>query len=352
MRRSALPAAAGGVPLSIEPTVGWRAWRLVREGGELRLRSLIKRDPWPALEICRAVCREQRRPGRHPAPQHGCTCGYYAADSWSSLVGTGVLGTGVAVIGGIGMWGSVIEHAHGARSEFAYPARLRLVCGRCLERKHVRDPVTVLEVDGSLAPRCGTHAGARRGTPAADVERELLATYGVDLLPRPRISRRDRWGLAYRGEVPSTGRVVRWTVAALAMTARLAIGVLFALWILGFALAMGTGVVGGVSHLVAGTSDSAGGAAETAPDLATQCGIGHGDRVTFVRCSSPSADLVGVGVRQDPAGPIADCADPTEPYSSGAHWYVCWTPSPGARVELFPASPSPFERSVGGGAVR
>jgi hypothetical protein len=34
------------VPLSIEPVLGWRVWRLTRDiRGELRLRSTIRREP-------------------------------------------------------------------------------------------------------------------------------------------------------------------------------------------------------------------------------------------------------------------------------------------------------------------
>jgi len=89
------------------------------------------------------------------------------------------------------MWGRVIEHTFGARSRFAYPARLRLVCGPCLAvGAGAVTPVRVLGEHGSLKAVCQAHwsGPTARADPAADVEAELLSTYGVELLPIEQLS--------------------------------------------------------------------------------------------------------------------------------------------------------------------
>jgi len=178
------PEATGRheAPLSLEPILGWRVWRLTREVRGLRLRALATPDAWPPNEADAARCFVSDHPG---APRADCTCGYHAASSVDALIGAGVLGHGVAVLGAIAMWGTVIEHAHGARAEFAYPARLRLVCTPCFRAGSIVDPATVAAAS-PLLPLCGGHwrsngAGQQK---ASVVEAELLATYGVDVLPR------------------------------------------------------------------------------------------------------------------------------------------------------------------------
>jgi hypothetical protein len=99
------------------------------------------------------------------------------------------------VIGSVSLWGSVIEHARGWRAEFAYPDRLRLVCGVCLTLGEGSGiPSTVIEAQTprhrhlELAPVCAQHlelapAIARLLPDAGDVQAELLSRYAVDLLP-------------------------------------------------------------------------------------------------------------------------------------------------------------------------
>src|SRR6266487_278606 len=117
------------IPLSIEPVLGWRVWHLVRQNEQLQLHALSHPDTWTPQEATPARCSRTSHEG---APVESCTCGYYAASSMENLAASGVFGRGVGVVGAIAMWGRVIEHARGARSEYAYPARLRLVCGPCL----------------------------------------------------------------------------------------------------------------------------------------------------------------------------------------------------------------------------
>jgi hypothetical protein len=174
-------------PLSLEPVVGWRAWPLDRVGGELSLRSVTRPDHWPAREAMVARCLQHRG----TAPDWHCTCGLYATASPEQLAMSGVLGEGISVVGTVAMWGRIIEYTLGTRSRFAYPARLRLVCGRCLALgAGAVAPVRVLGEHGSLTAVCEAHwsGPAARADPAADVEAELLSTYGVELLPIEQLS--------------------------------------------------------------------------------------------------------------------------------------------------------------------
>jgi hypothetical protein len=173
-------------PLSIEPAVGWRVWQLIlTDGGDLRLTAVAHAVVWPPQQAMPARCAR----ARHPAPQAACTCGYYSTSSIEDLAGAGVFARGIGVIGTISVWGTVIEHSRGARSRYAYPARLRLVCSPCLQQGSIVDPVTV--AGGAwLIPLCGRHPRSRReGHLAAPaVQAELLATYGVELLPMPSVT--------------------------------------------------------------------------------------------------------------------------------------------------------------------
>lgn len=86
------------------------------------------------------------------------------------------------------MWGRVVEHDLGYRAEFAYPARMRLVCSVCLTMgERPATPVVVAEEGGFALPLCEEHARSHRGhrelRPSTEVEAELLSTYAVDILP-------------------------------------------------------------------------------------------------------------------------------------------------------------------------
>ena len=374
----ASPQPDEDLPLSIEPLLGWRAWRLVRRGGRLRLGSLARPDTWSAQLAERAVCAAYR-PGGHTAPQENCSCGYYATDSWGSLCAAHVFSDGVGVIGAVGQWGTVVEHGAGARSEYAYPVRLRFVCGPCLVLKVVRDPVLVVDFgDGQLSPRCRRHTRGAPGVPVAAVESELLDEYAVELLPKPEIS----WGqrLGWRGKgMPSAAQAGIYAVSAVFMLIRIVIGIMFTLWMIGLAFMVAAVVIGALVNVfdtvVHGRDPSpvaraAPSVESSSPDvrfvrhryarvephrgvpppprLAAPCGVGHGDYVEFVECFGPRVDLLGIAQQTDPAGTAKDCFGQTDAYSSGPHWHVCWIALPGAWVDPFPSSPNPFVHPLGG----
>jgi hypothetical protein len=258
------------------------------------------------------------------------------------------------------------------------------VCGPCLKGRVVRDPVTVVDVGhGSLSPRCARHVGTGPGVPAAAIEWELLNTYGVELLPQQSIPRRARRSRS-DGGLPKPARVGMWALTAVFMVIRFAIGLMFTLWLIGIALMIVGAVVGGIAHVFgAGTSsptatvatptndantviDTLGaylsrselrfrgvephrGAPRVAPPprIAMPCGVGRGDHIEFVPCSG-DFDLIGFGEQSDPRGVAKDCLGPTDAYSSGPHWHVCWLALGDPWIDPFPSSPNPFVHPLGG----
>jgi hypothetical protein len=143
--------------------IGWRVWCVVRDGGELRLGSVIQDDVWPVGTPFVARCRAHeppanrlllRSPEAHAAPAAGCTCGVYAvrepAAAWTYLRGRDEPHTVARVIGRVRLWGRVVEHEDGWRAERAYPldvytgdraVRTRLeslLDARCADLRHAR----------------------------------------------------------------------------------------------------------------------------------------------------------------------------------------------------------------------
>ena len=110
---SALP-----VPDAIEPIRAWRVWAGSAMGdGTVELRSLTdaaRRTHWPVGEALQARCMR----GRHPAPSAECSCGIYAHRSRGAALAHARATPG-SIVGEVELWGRVIEHEHGYRSEYA-----------------------------------------------------------------------------------------------------------------------------------------------------------------------------------------------------------------------------------------
>ena len=367
---SAVPSPEVGpsddVPLSIEPVLGWRVWHLVREVGGLRLKAVVHPATWTPQEATKARCARTS----HAAPQRHCTCGYYATSSVDALASAGVFNRGIGVIGAVAMWGTVIEHARGARAEFAYPARLRLVCSQCLQGGSIVDPVTVVE-DTWLVPLCDRHWRSHGvgHLPASTVQAELLSTYGVELLPRPKLR-----GLQVASRNVTPANVIKWSFLGIFYLIRFLIGAVMVLWMLGIALA----VIGVVASAVVGAVSGGPAAspsvvvspappvpttphrivephrrkppAPVVPALAAPCGIAHGDHVELARCLTPGVNLLGISQRSRPKGQTRDCMGKVDAYTRAAHWWICWIALPGAWIELHPSSPNPYTapKAVGG----
>jgi hypothetical protein len=271
----------------------------------------------------------------------------------------------VGVIGAIAMWGTVIEHGRGARSEYAYPARLRLVCSPCLEEGVIVDPVSVVP-DACLVPLCERHwrSHGHGHLEASSVQEELLATYGVELLPRPKLAR------IRRPNSPdiTAANILRWVVLAIFHVIRFVIGAFIALWLIGTAFAVIGVVVGAVVGAVSGSASPSPSSiafapppspvytdrtdlhrrqlpAPPVPKFAIKCGISHGTWIEFAPCSSPAADLLGFAEGTSPRGAARDCPPDPDAYSYGDDWNVCWLAQPDTGVSPTATSPNPFPHS-------
>jgi hypothetical protein len=372
MVTSPLPADP---PLSLEPVLGWRAWRLQRIGGVLTLCSLTRPDGWPPKEPMDAKCANHRGTS---VPNQGCTCGLYAAATPEDLARSRMLNPDTCVVGAIAMWGTVVEHERGARSRFAYPARLRLVCGPCLAAgAGAVDPKSVVDTAGALKAVCARHRKGITGTSslADHVQLELLSTYGVDLMPIERIARSLRF--PSNRPAPSTVDPLKNAGRAVLSLVRMVFLGLFWLWAMSGLLALAAILVGdvvntfihgldpsaaaatvspvAVTHLVVPPKDDLpdrGTPPPPAPAFAIVCGLGEGDTVRIAPCDIPG-DLVGFAELSAPRGAAHDCIASWDAYSRGNNYWICWTDFRGPlSVHPWASAPNPWSIPVEeGGAI-
>jgi hypothetical protein len=117
------------IPDYISPIVGYRTWLWDNVG----LRSLCG-ERWHPGRVLAARCRAAAVVGTiagcaegddaHDAPQANCTCGVYASKSFEHLHTTKYARCGL--YGEVNLWGTVVEHEQGWRTQFAYPKSLYL----------------------------------------------------------------------------------------------------------------------------------------------------------------------------------------------------------------------------------
>ena len=193
------PLDPGEPDLSIEPVIGWRAWMLQRQsGGGLALVSPMRLLVWQPIAPIRATCGILH--GGHRAPELHCLCGLYATSAFEQLparVGGLTDPASLGVVGSIALWGRLVEHTSGYRAEFAYPDRIRLVCGACFVARRNRTPTRIGIRGMDLVPLCDIHAvrfpeGLLVPETPAEIEAELLSTYRVDVLPAEALARLGR----------------------------------------------------------------------------------------------------------------------------------------------------------------
>lgn len=334
--------------LSPEPVIGWRVWRLEREGDSLSLVSVMTQERWPAREAMRATCN---RGANHSSPDADCTCGIYAAASPEALAHARVTSPGTTVVGAIAMWGTVVEHARGTRSSLAYPARLRIVCGPCLAAgSGAVAPAVVVPAGSSLIGMCRPHLLTRPGLAmsAGKVQQELLATYAVEPIPMERISR------TLRTRTQSAGVTLASAVASVVLgLVKFLIGAIMTIFLLSMFLTFVVGLLGAVfgvfthepeepdappspvatyvdvlADAVPGEFDPTPHLREPhrvpIPDTSIICGIGQGGFVELANCWRPEAGLLGFAWREPPNGVQHDCPRPRTAYTKSAHFWICW----------------------------
>jgi hypothetical protein len=135
---------AASAPDLVRPIVAFRQWRLRDDG----LWSLRADEHW-GRGVLTARCHAGVHDG--PAPQNGCTCGFYAW--YVARPRTAAALTADLVNGVVAMWGSVELHAHGLRAEHAMVAVLALPLLPGPKRGRVRAVARALEVEAVPARR-------------------------------------------------------------------------------------------------------------------------------------------------------------------------------------------------------
>lgn len=137
--------------------IGWRAWRVVRRRGELRLASVLRDDVWEPGSPFEALCEHG-----HPAPEQACGCGAYASRfatvALRYVVGRDEPWVAHRVVGEVALWGRVVEGRAGWRGERAYPVRIWVSRGR----SDVVDGLAAYGVPVALDPDCRSRASLGR----------------------------------------------------------------------------------------------------------------------------------------------------------------------------------------------
>jgi hypothetical protein len=215
---------ASAIPLSIEPVIGWRLWCIDSDDdGRLVLTSPMQDHTWIPREASQAKCQRHRGRG---IPNPTCGCGFYAVLRLDRLPRAfGITShQAVGVVGSVAMWGRVIEHAAGYRSQKAYPDRIRLVCRACFLTGRDGVPTRIeRDVIERLVPVCETHAtpDANEGPLSPDeVQHMLMSAYAVDPLPLETLNE-----AGYLGGHPSPSRLLPAAKAELRELARTRLGI-------------------------------------------------------------------------------------------------------------------------------
>ena len=132
-------------PDLIRAVIGFRQWRLRGE----ELWSLRADDRWGrGLQTARCL-GEDAHDG--PAPQNGCTCGFYAW--YAPTPRTASAATSELVGGAVALWGQVELHAHGIRAQHAMIVALALPLSRGSKRRRLVAAADALEVPAVPARR-------------------------------------------------------------------------------------------------------------------------------------------------------------------------------------------------------
>ena len=126
---------SGRLPDLVAAIEGWLSWLVVVRDGEPRLQSVVRGDLWEPRIAMSAICTvgfSEALP-RHVPGHQLCRCGIHAARDRGEAEGhltPPSRRTGIAAIGRVALWGTVVEGDVGWRASFAYPVSLELVTWR------------------------------------------------------------------------------------------------------------------------------------------------------------------------------------------------------------------------------
>lgn len=134
------------VPDYISPIIGYRVWQWDAAG----LRSL-NGESWRPGKLLEARCKvcefawwrsgHKAEHSSHTAPDLECTCGIYASKALERLHRRPRFER-FLIYGQVSLWGTLVEHEHGWRAQFAYPKSFFLPPAVL--------PVTLTKIEGWL----------------------------------------------------------------------------------------------------------------------------------------------------------------------------------------------------------
>jgi len=103
------------IPDYVSPIVAYRVWNW-----DLAGLTSLNGERWQPGHAMTALCKLGSN--HHQPPQRWCSCGIYSARSLDQLRDIGY--AACAICGEVYLWGTVVEHEFGWRTQFAYPKSL------------------------------------------------------------------------------------------------------------------------------------------------------------------------------------------------------------------------------------
>jgi hypothetical protein len=148
-----------GAAAAPDVVTGWRLWQVVRAGSDVRLAAWSAPElQWPPRRRCEARCLLDLG-ADHIVPQPGCRCGLYAyrTRELAERALAAEMRPEPVVLGRVSLWGRIVGHQRGWRSQYGYPYELYSVgddhaVARALRSAYAVDasPLRIVELLGRV----------------------------------------------------------------------------------------------------------------------------------------------------------------------------------------------------------
>ena len=129
LQRSDTHIYKSDIPVYLDVVKTFRAWSVQYDGKTPWLYSYVKLCRWPYQKELVAECD---RPEKHPSPEVSCDCGIYGSKYYDPRYYDS------SVFGIVKLWGRIIEHEYGYRSQYAYPESFIVWCYKCSSKENLK----------------------------------------------------------------------------------------------------------------------------------------------------------------------------------------------------------------------